>query len=68
MPGLYASLGFLGAVLALRSGSDDFSLLIPYIRFHKESTPGPPLLMDAHVIADSRLYGILHAGLSRETW
>jgi len=60
--GLYASLGFLGAVLALRSGSDDFSLLIPYIRFHKESTPGPPLLMDAHVIADSRLYGILHAG------
>lgn len=60
--GLYASLGFLGAVLALRSGSDDFSLLIPYVRFHKESTPGPPLVMDAHVIADSRLYGILHAG------
>lgn len=60
--GLYASLGFIGAVLALRSGGDDFSLLIPYIRFHKESTPGPPLLMDAHVIADSRLYAILHAG------
>ncbi|NWK54931.1 hypothetical protein HW115_04880 [Verrucomicrobiaceae bacterium N1E253] len=59
---LYASLGFLGSVLALRSGGDDFSLLIPYVRFHKESTPGPPLLMDAHVIADSRLYGILHAG------
>lgn len=60
--GLYASLGFIGAVLALRSGGDDFSLLIPYVRFHKESTPGPPLLMDAHVITDSRLYGILHAG------
>lgn len=60
--GLYASLGFLGAVLALRSGGDDFSLLIPYVRFHKESTPGPPLLMDADVIADSRLYAILHAG------
>lgn len=57
-----ASLGFLGVVLALRSGGDDFSLLIPYVRFQKESTPGPPLLMDAHVIADSRLYGILHAG------
>lgn len=60
--GLYASLGFIGAVLALRSGGDDFSLLIPYVRFHRESTPGPPLLMDAHVITDSRLYGILHAG------
>ena len=59
---LYATLGFLGAVLALRSGGDDFSLLIPYVRFHKESTPGPPLLMDAHVITDSRLYGVLNAG------
>ena len=59
---LYASLGFLGAVLALRSGGDDFSLLIPYVRFHRESTPGPPLLMDAHVITDSRLYGVLNAG------
>jgi len=59
---LYASLGFLGAVLALRSGKDDFSLLIPYVRFRKESTPGPPLLLDAHVITDSRLYGVLNAG------
>lgn len=59
---LYASLGFLGAVLALRSAGDDFSLLIPYVRFHKESTPGPPLLMDAHVITDSRLHGVLNAG------
>jgi uncharacterized protein YacL len=60
--GLYASLGFLGSVLALRSGGDDFSLLIPYVRFHKESTPGPPLLLDTHVIVDSRLYGLLEAG------
>lgn len=59
---LYASLGFLGAVLALRSGSDDFSLLIPYVRFHKESTPGPPILIDTHVITDSRLFGILNTG------
>ena len=59
---LYASLGFLGAVLALRSGRDDFSLLIPYIRFHKESSPGPPLLMDINVLIDSRLQGILNVG------
>lgn len=59
---LYASLGFLGAVLALRSSKDDFSLLIPYLRFRKESTPGPPLLLDNHVITDSRLYGVLSAG------
>ncbi len=60
--GLYASLGFLGAVLALRSGREDFTLLIPYIRFHRKSTPGPPLLMDVNVIVDSRMYGVLNAG------
>jgi len=60
--GLYATLGFLGSVLALRSSADDFSLLIPYVRFYKESTPGPPLLLDTHVIVDSRLYGVLQAG------
>jgi uncharacterized protein YacL len=59
---LYASLGFLGSVLALRSSKDDFSLLIPYVRFRKETTPGPPLLLDTHVITDSRLYGVLNAG------
>ncbi|MGB0774251.1 MAG: PIN/TRAM domain-containing protein [Akkermansiaceae bacterium] len=59
---LYSSLGFLGAVLALRSGGDDFSLLIPYIRFRREATPGPPLLLDNHVITDSRLFGVLSAG------
>ena len=59
---LYASLGFLGSVLALRSGRDDFSLLIPYIRFHQESAPGPPLLLDVDIITDSRLYKILNTG------
>lgn len=59
---LYASLGFLGSVLALRSGRDDFSLLIPYIRFHQESAPGPPLLLDIGIITDSRLYKILNTG------
>jgi uncharacterized protein YacL len=59
---LYSSLGFLGSVLALRSGRDDFSILIPYIRFHQESSPGPPLLMDINALADSRLYGVLRTG------
>ncbi len=59
---LYSSLGFLGAVLSLRSVGDDFSLLIPYVRFHRESTPGPPLLLDIYVITDSRLFSVLKAG------
>ena len=59
---LYSSLGFLGSVLALRSGRDDFSILIPYIRFHQESAPGPPLLLDVNALTDSRLYGVLRTG------
>lgn len=59
---LYASLGFLGSVLALRSGRDDFSLLIPYIRFQQESSPGRPLLLDINALTDSRLYPVLKTG------
>lgn len=59
---LYASLGFLGSVLALRSGRDDFSLLIPYIRFQQESSPGGPVLLDINALTDSRLYPILKTG------
>lgn len=59
---LYASLGFLGSVLALRSGRDDFSLLIPYIRFQQESSPGRPVLLDINALTDSRLYPILKTG------
>ena len=43
---LFASLGFLGAVLALRSNRDDFAFIIPYVRFRQDSSSGQPVVLD----------------------
>lgn len=59
---LFASLGFLGAVLALRSNRDDFAFIIPYVRFRQDSLSGQPVVLDAEAIMDGRVPSILRAG------
>lgn len=59
---LYASLGFLGAALALRGNRDDFSLLIPYVRFRREGSGGTPIVIDAGTVSDGRVIAILKSG------
>jgi uncharacterized protein YacL len=59
---LFASLAFLGAVLALRSGRDDFAFIIPYVRFRQDAASGQPLILDADVIMDGRVPRILASG------
>lgn len=59
---LFASLGFLGTVIALRSGQDDFAVVIPYVRFRSDSTMGRPLLLDADVITDGRIVAVMQSG------
>lgn len=59
---LYASFGFIGAVLALRSSRDDFAFIIPYVRFRQDSSAGQPLVLDAEAVMDGRIPAILRAG------
>lgn len=59
---LYSSLGFLGAVLALRSNHDDFAFIIPYIRFRQDASIGQPVLLDPEAVIDGRLPGVVRAG------
>ena len=59
---LFASLAFLGAVLAMRSGRDDFAFIIPYVRFRQDAASGQPLLLDADVVMDGRVPRILASG------
>jgi uncharacterized protein YacL len=59
---LYSSFGFLGAVLALRSNHDDFSFVIPYVRFRQEATSGQPVVLDPEVVIDGRLAGLIRSG------
>lgn len=59
---LFASLGFLGAMLALRGNRDDFAFIIPYVRFRQDSSSGQPIVLDAESVIDGRVTGVLRAG------
>ncbi|MBT6167806.1 hypothetical protein N8620_00140 [Akkermansiaceae bacterium] len=58
----YASFAFLGAVLALRSDQEEFSFIIPYVRFRQDAASGQLLILDAEVIMDGRLPSLMVAG------
>jgi uncharacterized protein YacL len=62
---LYASLGFLGAVLALRSSRDDFAFILPYVRFRQDSSTGQPVVLDAEAVMDGRVPGVARSGFLR---
>lgn len=59
---LYCALGYIGIVLALRSNRQEFSLIIPYVRFRNEGVMRQPLLVDTNVIIDGRLPGVCATG------
>lgn len=59
---LFASLGFLGAVLALRSSRDDFAFIIPYVRFRQDAVTGQPVVLAPETIADGRVAEIVRSG------
>ncbi|MEP4078141.1 PIN/TRAM domain-containing protein [Haloferula sp.] len=59
---IYASFGFLGAVLALRSSHDDFAFILPYVRFRQDSSTGQPVILDSEAIMDSRVSGVVRSG------
>ena len=62
----YSVFGYLGMMLAMRSNRDEFSLIIPYVRFARENTQHEPLVIDTNVIIDGRIADLVATGfLSR---
>jgi len=59
---LYASFGFLGAVLALRGSRDDFAFIIPYVRFRQDAASGQPVVLDHEALMDGRVLAVMRAG------
>lgn len=59
---LFASLGFVGAVLALRSNRDDFAFIIPYVRFRQDASSGQPVVLDGEAVMDGRVLNIFRSG------
>ena len=63
---VYSAFAYLGMMLAMRSSRDEFSLIIPYVRFARETTQREPLVVDTNVIIDGRIADLCSTGfLSR---
>jgi uncharacterized protein YacL len=63
---VYCAFAYLGMMLAMRSSRDEFSLIIPYVRFARETTQHEPLVVDTNVIIDGRIADLCATGfLSR---
>jgi len=52
---LYLAFGYLGMILAMRSNKEDFSLLIPFVRFAPHRASERLLLLDTSAIIDGRI-------------
>src|ERR1051325_7654994 len=59
--GLFLSFGYIGIVLAMRSNKEDFSLIIPYVRFAPQNKPDNLLLLDTSTIIDGRIADLIEA-------
>ncbi len=59
---VYCVFGYLGTMLAMRSNRDEFSLIIPYVRFARETTQHEPIVIDTNVIIDGRIADLCATG------
>jgi len=61
--GLFLGFGYIGMILAMRSNKEDFSLIIPYVRFSPQNKPDNLLLLDTSVIIDGRIADLIETRL-----
>ncbi len=59
--GLFLGFSYIGMVLAMRSNKEDFSLIIPYVRFAPQNKPDNLLLLDTSAIIDGRIADLIEA-------
>ena len=60
---LFLSFSYIGMILAMRSNKEDFSLIIPYVRFSPQNKPENLLLLDTSVVIDGRIADLIEAKL-----
>jgi uncharacterized protein YacL len=59
--GLFLGFGYIGIILAMRSNKEDFSLIIPYVRFSPQNKPDNLMLLDTSVIIDGRIADLIES-------
>jgi uncharacterized protein YacL len=58
---LFVGFSYIGMVLALRSNKEDFSLIIPYVRFTRQDAPPNFVLLDTSAIIDGRIADLIES-------
>jgi uncharacterized protein YacL len=58
---LFLAFSYIGIILAMRSNKEDFSLIIPYVRFARQNEPDNLFLLDTSVIIDGRIADLIDA-------
>lgn len=59
---LFLGFSYIGMVLAMRSNKEDFSLIIPYVRFSRRGDkPDNLILLDTSVVIDGRIADLVEA-------
>lgn len=60
---IYTVFGYLGMMLAMRSNRDEFSLIIPYVRFSRRSVYDVPVVLDTNILIEGRLEALAKTGI-----
>jgi len=58
---LFLGFSYIGMVLALRSNKEDFTLIIPYVRFTPQNAPPSLILLDTSAVIDGRIADLIDA-------
>lgn len=64
---IYLFFGYMGTMLALRSNRDEFSLIIPYVRFMQQEPHEQVSLLDTSSIIDGRIADLCKSGFLEGT-
>ena len=64
---VFCTFGYLGMMLAMRSNRDEFSLIIPYVRFSRQALESEPIIVDTNVIIDGRIADLCATGFVSRT-
>ncbi len=64
---LFLGFGYIGMILAMRSNKEDFSLIIPYVRFASQSKPEVLFVLDTSAIIDGRISALAKNGFIEGT-
>jgi uncharacterized protein YacL len=59
--GLFLAFGYIGMILAMRSNKEDFSLIIPYVRFTRQAKADNLILLDTSAIVDGRVADLIES-------